>query len=103
MFIKLMRNLFFSSLLLFIPLTSNVMAADKEMQEVEASQMMEKLNVNKASVEDLSSIKGIGPKKAQAIIDYRNANGDFIDLKEIIKVKGIGKSTLDKISLYLSI
>ena len=103
MFIKLIRNLFFSALLLFIPLASNVIAADKDMQEVKATHIMEKLNVNKASVDELSSIKGIGPKKAQAIVDYRTANGDFIDLKEMIKVKGIGQSTLDKISPYLSI
>lgn len=103
MFIKSVQSLIFAALILLLPFATSAVAADKEMKSEPAVQVMEKLNVNKASVEDLSSIKGIGPKKAQAIIDYRNANGDFIDLKEIIKVKGIGQGTLDKISPYLSI
>ena len=103
MFIKLVRNLVLTALLLLFPFATTVIAADKDMKEVTTTQAMEKLNINKATVEDLASIKGIGPKKAQAIIDYRTTNGDFIDVKELIKVKGIGQSTLAKISPHLSI
>ena len=103
MFIKLVRNLVLTALLLLFPFATIVIAADKDMKEVTTTQAMAKLNINKATVEDLASIKGIGPKKAQAIIDYRTTNGDFIDVKELIKVKGIGQSTLAKISPHLSI
>ena len=64
---------------------------------------IEKININKADIEQLSLIKGIGSKKAQAIIDYRLANGDFTHLDELTSVKGIGDSTLQKIIPYLTL
>jgi len=55
------------------------------------------VNINTATKTELESIKGIGPVKAQAIIDYRAAHGGFKSIDELDKVKGIGKGTLDKI------
>src|SRR5256885_13261283 len=55
------------------------------------------VNINNASKEELDSLKGIGPVKAQAIIDYRNQNGPFKSLEDIKKVKGIGDKTYDEI------
>src|SRR5438477_13192210 len=55
------------------------------------------VNINNASKEELDSLKGIGPVKAQAIIDYRNQNGPFKSLDDIKKVKGIGDKTYDEI------
>lgn len=103
MFIKFIQNLMLTALLLLLPFSTNTVAADKDMEPTSTMQVIEKLNINKASAEELSLIKGIGPKKAQSIIDYRKVNGDFIDLKGIIKVKGIGQSTLNKIEPYLSL
>ena len=62
-----------------------------------STELSEKININSASVDQLQDLKGIGQKKAQAIIDYRNENGSFETIEEIMNVKGIGQGTFDKI------
>ncbi len=61
------------------------------------------ININSASEAELVTLKGIGSKKAQAIIDYRNTMGDFVSLDELTDVKGIGKKTLEKNRQRLSL
>lgn len=57
----------------------------------------EPVDINTADVKQLAAaISGIGPKKAQLIIDYRTANGMFATVDELTKVKGIGKKTVEK-------
>ncbi len=55
------------------------------------------ININTASLEELDSLPGIGPTTAQRIIDYRNTNGPFTTIDEIMDVSGIGPSTYDEI------
>ena len=55
------------------------------------------ININTAGLEELQSLKGIGPAKAQAIIDYRDKYGGFVSPEEITEVKGIGEGTYQKI------
>ena len=50
-----------------------------------------KVNINTATVEELKTLKGIGEKKAEAIIEYRKKNGYFKNKEELMKVRGIGK------------
>lgn len=55
------------------------------------------VNINTADAQAISSaLKGIGLKKADAIIQYRKANGSFKSLDDLILVKGIGQKTADK-------
>lgn len=55
------------------------------------------VNVNAASAEALAeSLDGIGLSKARAIVAYRDANGPFRHADELVKVKGIGLSTVDR-------
>lgn len=61
------------------------------------------VNINSASVEELSSLKGIGQVKAEAIVKYREANGDFKSIDELTKVKGIGEKTVEKLKDDVSI
>ena len=57
----------------------------------------EPVNINEAGALELAqNLKGVGPKKAQAIIEYRKANGPFYSAEEIVNVKGIGPKTLEK-------
>ena len=58
----------------------------------------QKLDINTADVKQLQALPGIGLKKAQAIVEFRNANGNFSSLEDLSKVKGIGKKMLKKIS-----
>ena len=55
------------------------------------------ININTANKEQLMKISGVGKTKAEAIISYREKNGDFKKKEDITKVRGIGKSTFDKI------
>lgn len=48
-----------------------------------------KININVATVEELTKLESIGKKKAQAIVDYRNENGKFRDVYELAEVSGI--------------
>lgn len=56
------------------------------------------VDINKADAKTISeSIKGIGMKKAQAIVNYRKKHGSFKSLDDLMDVKGIGEKTIKKI------
>jgi len=55
------------------------------------------VNVNTATLDQLETLNGIGPVKAQAIIDFRGKNGPFKSVEELDKVPGIGQGVLGKI------
>lgn len=55
------------------------------------------VNINTASVDELDSVKGIGPTKAKAIVDYRTKNGPFKSVDDLKGVKGFGDKTLAKL------
>lgn len=55
------------------------------------------ININTADQEALDSLAGIGPVKAQAIIDYRSENGEYSNVNQLLEVKGIGPKTLGEI------
>lgn len=57
----------------------------------------EPVDVNTATVEQLSeALNGVGESKAEAIVEYREANGPFTHIDELINVRGIGMATVDK-------
>jgi len=62
-----------------------------------------KININTATLDQLDNLSGIGPSKAQAIIDYRTSQGRFKSIEELMNVKGIGQATFDKIKDEITI
>ncbi len=60
-------------------------------------QRKDRVNLNTADAQTLQKeLAGIGKNKADAIVAYREANGDFTSIDELIEVKGIGKAILDR-------
>lgn len=55
------------------------------------------VNINTATLEELQTIKGIGKKKAEAILQYRKEHGSFRTKEDLLQVKGIGKKALEAI------
>jgi competence protein ComEA len=69
----------------------------------EASHSGSKINLNSASSAQLQQLSGVGAKKAEAIIEFRNKNGPFKTIEEIQKVKGIGSALFEKNKTKLAI
>lgn len=61
------------------------------------------ININTASLKDLTSLTGIGDAKAKLIINYREANGKFKTIEDIKNVKGIGNAIFEKIKNYITV
>ena len=61
------------------------------------------VNLNSATAPELEMLPGVGPKKAQAIIDWRAKNKSFQRVDDLRKVKGFGRKTLAKLLPYLTV
>ena len=62
-----------------------------------------KINVNIATAEELAMLPGIGKETAKRIIEYRTQFGVFYSLDDLTGVKGIGKSTVEKLKPYATV
>ena len=61
------------------------------------------VNINTATLEELQTLKGIGKKKAEAILQYRKEHGAFHSKEDLLQVKGIGKKALEAIESQVSV
>ena len=102
-------NLFCKSaiiLALVFLFTGGVYAKSDEKKKVTATKKTEtankadktaaKVNINKASEEELTQLVGIGPAKAEAIVKYRKDNGNFNNPEDLMNVTGIGEAIFKK-------
>ena len=108
---KLMKHLFSSLFIAGAMLSTQAIAEEKtaeqaqpqtQVQQQTASQttqqsVSDKLNINTASASDIQkALIGIGAKKAEAIVQYREKHGNFTVAEQLLEVQGIGKATLEK-------
>ncbi|ATL98688.1 competence protein ComEA [Aeromonas piscicola] len=87
-------------LLSCLPLLSQpLLAADKPAAKpattVTTAKESGKVNLNTANINELTALKGIGEKKAQAIVDFREKQGKFTTVEQLADVSGIGPATLE--------
>ena len=70
----------------------------KSSQQVSSSTNIQgdKISLNQANLQQLQTLNGVGEKKAQAIVEYRQKNGGFKTVDELVNVKGIGPKLLEK-------
>ncbi len=61
------------------------------------------VNINTATMEELDSLPQIGPVTAQSIVDYREANGPFTTIEDLMEVDGIGQVTFDKVKDLITV
>jgi comEA protein len=79
------------------PIQITLSEATNAAEGVVAETEPQRIDINRAEAWLLEALPGIGPSKAQAIIDYRQQNGGFGDIIEIIEVPGIGQAIYDDI------
>lgn len=80
----------------YIPAKGEILPETEE-QDIQEQGLAAPVNINLANKEELLSLPGIGETKAEAIITYRNNNGNFLMIEDLINVPGIGESIFTQI------
>lgn len=76
---------------------------EKVIEETISSKSQNKININKATAEELQNVRGIGPAMAEKIVDYREENGKFKNIEDLKNISGIGEKKYESIKEYITI
>ncbi|WP_245153878.1 helix-hairpin-helix domain-containing protein [Jeotgalibacillus proteolyticus] len=90
-------------MVIYIPEEGEEMPDNMSQTSTAANSQESKININQADAVLLETIPGIGPAKAQAIIDYRENEGGFKTIEDIKNISGIGDKTFDKMKDVIDI
>ena len=74
-----------------------------KLEQPSVTSSTQKISLNHATQKQLQQLKGIGKKKALAIIAYRDLHGQFTSLEQLKQVKGLGKKVIQENASYLSL
>ncbi len=99
-------SLFVICLILFLGSTIVSSQGKEEIMDaemVEKNEMIEKVNINTADMEQLMQLPGVGEGTAKKIIDYRKSNGQFKTLDQLKLIPGIGEKKYKKMEDMLTI
>lgn len=89
------KHICYSLIIIFTLISLPLHAAGfNELPEVTATQEIHVVDINKAGIETLTLLKGIGVKRASAIVAYRELHGEFNSVDDLLNVKGIGAQML---------
>lgn len=86
-----------------VPTKKEAKALYKDKDKDEDSGESHLVNINTAAKEELMTLPGIGESKADAIIAYRQENGDYKNIEELMQISGIKEGVYSKISEYITV
>lgn len=95
-----------TALALFLALLSASFAAAADGRAAQASGTTgaaRPVDLNRASAEELTAVPGIGKALAQRIVDFREQHGPFARVEDLMKVKGIGEKSFEKIRPHVTV
>jgi competence protein ComEA len=98
-----MRMMF--AALIMLGLAGTVVAAQENSRApvAKASPVQASVNLNTATMEQLQTLPGVGPATAQRILEYRQQNGSFKKIEELMNVRGIGEASFLKLKALVTI
>ena len=99
---KISRILFTCLIFIFSSISSAENTKGHEIN-LSTSEAHKHIDINSADIETLSLLKGVGMKKAEAIIKYRNMNAKFVLVEDLLNVNGIGEKILKQNKSKLTI
>lgn len=89
------KHICYFLVILFTLVSLTLHATDvNETPDVTVTEEMQVVDINKADIETLALLKGVGEKRAKAIVAYRELHGEFNSLDDLLNVKGIGEQML---------